>query len=293
MRDETESSTTSAVSPAFGSQSYRERVASAGVDGLVSCVWVQEISAVEPVYEHRTVPSGAVEISSALGTGVVRVAGPQRGPVVELLAPGTTVVGVRFRPGVAHAILGLPASELVDLDVDIDRVWGRSSEALGQRLAEAASPDDAATLLEREIVARSIAGPGHDALVVAAVSRLQPWRGASVGDVTAELFISARQLHRRFIAALGYGPKTLQRILRFQAFLALSHAHADDGSLTRLAAAAGYADQAHLGRECSRLAGLTPSAFLEAMHRSCDASHDHAASSALSQALLGKHVRNS
>jgi AraC-like DNA-binding protein len=293
MCDETESSTTSAVSPAFGSQTYRERLASAGVARLVSCVWVQEISAAEPVYEHRTVPSGSVEISSALGTGVVRVAGPQRGPVVELLAPGTTVVGVRFRPGVAHAILGLPASELVDLDVDIDRVWGHSSEALGQRLAEAASPDDAATLLEREIVARSIAEPGHDALVVAAVSRLQPWRGTSVGHVTAELFISARQLHRRFVAALGYGPKTLQRILRFQAFLALSHAHADDGSLTRFAAAAGYADQAHLSRECSRLAGLTPSAFLEAMHRSCDASHDHAASFALSQALLGKHVRSS
>jgi AraC-like DNA-binding protein len=107
------------------------------------------------------------------------------------------------------------------------------------------------------------------------------------------LFISARQLHRRFVAALGYGPKTLQRILRFQAFLALSHAHADDGSLTRLAAAAGYADQAHLSRECSRLAGLTPSAFLEAMHRSCDASHDHAASFALSQALLSKQVRSS
>ena len=249
MRDETESSTTSAVSPVLGSQTYRERLASAGVAGLVSCVWVQQISAAAPVYEHRTVPSGSVEISCALGTGVVRVTGPQRGPVVELLAPGTTLVGVRFRPGVVRMILGLPASELVDLDVDLDRIWGRSSEALGQRLAEAASPDDATTLLEREIVARSIAGPGPDALVVAAVSRLQPWRGATVGDLTAEGFISARQLHRRFVAALGYGPKTLQRILRFQAFLALSHAHADDGSLARLAADAGYADQAHLERE--------------------------------------------
>jgi AraC-like DNA-binding protein len=293
MRDETESSTTSAVNPTLGNQTYRERLASAGVADLVSCVWVQQISAAAPVYEHRTVPSGSVEISCALDTGVVRVTGPQRGPVVQLLAPGTTLVGVRFRPGVARRILGLPASELLDLDVDLDRIWGRSSVPLGQRLAEAASPDDAATLLEREIVARSIAGPGHDALVVAAVSHLQPWRVASVGDVTAELFISARQLHRRFVAALGYGPKTLQRILRFQAFLALSHECAGDGSLARLAAAAGYADQAHLSRECSRLAGLTPSAFLEAMHCSCDASHDHAATFALSQALLGKQVRSS
>lgn len=33
-------------------------------------------------------------------------------------------------------------------------------------------------------------------------------------------------------------------------------------SLTRLAADAGYADQAHLARECRRLTGRTPSALL-------------------------------
>jgi AraC-like DNA-binding protein len=293
MRDETERSVVSTVRPGV-SQAYRERLARAGAASLVSCVWVQQVSAAATVYEHRTVPNGCVEISCILGTGVVRVAGPQRRPVLKLLAPGATVVGVRFRPGVAHTILGLPVSELVDLDVELDRIWGRSAVELGQRLAEAASPDDAATLLEQEVVGRSIATPDPDPLVIAAVGRLQPWRGASVGNVTAELFISPRHLRRRFVAALGYGPKTLQLILRFQAFLALNHAHGHDSSLARLAATAGYADQPHLSRECSRLTGLTPSAFLEAMHRSCDASHDHAASfAALPHALVGKQAHSS
>jgi AraC-like DNA-binding protein len=85
-----------------------------------------------------------------------------------------------------------------------------------------------------------------DALVRAAAT------GAAPG-------IGARQLRRRFADAVGYGPKTLQRILRFQRFLLLAE---DTQNLARLALEAGYADQAHLTRECRRLSGLPPAALL-------------------------------
>ena len=71
-------------------------------------------------------------------------------------------------------------------------------------------------------------------------------------------------LRRRFDDAVGYGPKTLQRVLRFQRFLALAATRPPRRSdLAGLAFAAGYADQAHLTRECTRLAGLPPAALLE------------------------------
>jgi transcriptional regulator GlxA family with amidase domain len=63
-------------------------------------------------------------------------------------------------------------------------------------------------------------------------------------------------LLRRCVASLGYGPKTLDRILRFQRFRVL--ASLSDHTLRELAAMTGYADQAHLNRECLRLAGETP-----------------------------------
>jgi AraC-like DNA-binding protein len=69
----------------------------------------------------------------------------------------------------------------------------------------------------------------------------------------------------------------MQRVLRFQRFLALNHRHAqssEDG-LGRLAWAAGYADQSHLTRECAALTGLPPTRFLEERTRSCGTSHDH------------------
>ena len=57
------------------------------------------------------------------------------------------------------------------------------------------------------------------------------------------------------------GPKTLDRILRLQRFLALGRADPSAG-LARLAADAGYADQAHLGRDCRALADATPTQLI-------------------------------
>jgi transcriptional regulator GlxA family with amidase domain len=73
--------------------------------------------------------------------------------------------------------------------------------------------------------------------------------------------LSERQLRRRFHDAVGYGPKTLGRVMRLQRFLRLARAQPDAG-LAALAADAGYADQAHLSGDARALTGRTPSALL-------------------------------
>jgi AraC-like DNA-binding protein len=83
--------------------------------------------------------------------------------------------------------------------------------------------------------------------------------GTRVESLADDLGLSERQLRRRFHAAAGYGPKTLQRVLRFRRFLA-----GGEPDLARAALDAGYADQSHLTRECVRLAGRTPTALLAA-----------------------------
>ena len=71
--------------------------------------------------------------------------------------------------------------------------------------------------------------------------------------------LSERQLHRRCLAAFGYGPKTLHRVLRFQN--ALGRARAGD-DLARVAHECGYADQAHMARDVSALSGTTMTTLL-------------------------------
>jgi AraC-like DNA-binding protein len=270
---------TSATSPALSTQTYRERLSAPPIAGLASCVWVQQVSPEGPAYPHRTVPNGCVEVACVKGTDVVSLVGPRREPVVERLPPGSTVVGVRFRPGVPAEVLGASTPELLGLAVELDQVWGRSSATVAERIALAATPADAARVLEQEIMARCAAAADPDPLVAETVGRLQPWRRAEIGELASELFISPRQLRRRCIAAFGFGPKTLHRILRFQGFLALTQAfQRHEVGLGWLAAAAGYFDQAHLTRECLALTGLTPAAFLEEMRTNCGANHDHAVS---------------
>jgi AraC-like DNA-binding protein len=276
--------------PSRPSQRYAERRAAPELDAHVACVWLLEVADGGPVYEHRTVPNGCVEIISVLGTGVVRVAGPKHSPTLERVEQGQAVVGVRFRPGAAPRVLKAAAGELVALDVDLDALWGAEARALSDSLSEAATSERAMDVLEQAVAARTITAPPPDHVVAEAVRRLQPWCRADVMDVASALFMSPRQLRRRFVAAVGYGPKTLQRILRFQGFLALSDACRGANApppVARLAATAGYADQAHLTRDCRELTGLTPRAFLDEKRRSCGSSHDHEASFAfLRRALL-------
>jgi AraC-like DNA-binding protein len=264
-------------------QSYRERVPDRRLAGVLSCVWILEVSREGSskegsTYEHRTVPNGCIEIACPLDTGVARLVGPRRTVSVDSVRPGSMVIGVRFRPGIPPAFFGTPATELVDGNLDLEAVWGPSALRLGARLAGAPSPHDAAALLEEE-VARRWTALDPDPLVTEAIRRLQPWRSASVGSAATELFISPRQLRRRFQDALGYGPKLLQRILRFQGFLAISQgAESKNFTMARLASTAGYADQAHLSRDCVELAGLAPGAFLSELRLTCGPTHDHTAS---------------
>jgi AraC-like DNA-binding protein len=259
-------------------QTYLERRPVQDLRRHLSCVWVQQVSPNALPYAHRTVPNGGVELYCQVGS-IPRLVGPQTGPTTEVLAPGATIVGVRFQPGAAPSVLGIPATELVDLAVDADELWRDAAIALGERIATAATPHEAAGVLEREILARTSDADEPDPIAAAAVRHLRPWQVAEVGSLTSELYISERQLRRRCLAAIGLAPKALHRMLRFQGFLALAgQREHPSAELALLAAESGYADQSHLTRESMRLAGLTPHALLRESELNCGPAHDHAAS---------------
>ena len=241
---------------------------------LASCTWEQRTQAAR---EQRVVPDACVDLTWSGGR--LTIAGPDTRARLVALAPGTRIVGVRLRPGVAGAVLGLPAGELRDATPDAADVLGRDhAEALLDALVRAAGAgndvrpgtagagndlrpgaasarDDPHAILLAAIESRGAAGP--DPLVRAAVTALgRPH--ARVAAVATELGLSARQLQRRVTDAVGYGPKTLARILRFRRLQALPA-----GPLVELALEAGYADQAHMTSEVTHLAGIAPVRFLK------------------------------
>ncbi|WP_258535003.1 helix-turn-helix transcriptional regulator [Streptomyces sp. PT12] len=187
--------------------------------------------------------------------GTLQVAGPDTRAYDVERVPGTLTVGVRFAPGTGPRVFGVPACELTDRRVPLADLWPASARVaeLDERVAAAADPGAA---LEAVAAAR-LAGGEPDAVwrrgAVAALAR-----GTGVRETAERLGLSERQLRRRSLAAFGYGPKTLARVLRMQRALALARGGTP---LAEVAAVAGYADQAHLAREVKGLAGVPISAL--------------------------------
>jgi AraC-like DNA-binding protein len=240
--------------PATSATGYHEAAPTPGLRPWVERVWWRGVDA-EPRPGALTIlPDGRIDVVWTAASGML-VAGPQTRYGISPLEPPFVAVGARFHPGAAAVVLGIPASELIDEHVALEDVDPGLSRALGGGLATAATPADAVAALAGALAWRCARCEEPDPLVRAAVG----WLGrpdARVAALARTAAISERQLQRRFRATVGYGPKTLQRVLRFQRLV--GSLGRDGAGLSRHAADAGYADQAHLTRETRELAGVTP-----------------------------------
>lgn len=189
----------------------------------------------------RVLPDGCMDLLWS-GTGLI-VAGPDTSAYVGQPASYT---GLRFAPGTGPGILGVPAHELRDQRVPLEDLWPAARvRRLAGTLAAAETPGVA---LER--LALDLAEPPDPALDEL-VRQLRD--GTPVAEVATDTGWSERQLYRRSLAAFGYGPKLLARILRLNRALGLARTGTP---FADVAFQAGYADQAHLSRDVKTLAGV-------------------------------------
>jgi len=228
--------------------SYREYASPAGLSDVVACLWENDVVRDRP---QLVIPDGCVDLVW-FGDEGLTIVGADTGPhTIDPL--GSTVAGIRLRPGAAGSVLGVPASEVRDQRVDLSLVWGTDAAATSELMADA-SPSRRLALLTREVLRRHAA---PDPLVVAAAGALSR-PSARVGAVAEDLGVSERHLRRRTLSAIGYGPKTLARVARLRRLIAL-----EGEELAVRAVLAGYASQAHMTEEVRRLTGSTPVRFLK------------------------------
>jgi AraC-like DNA-binding protein len=233
---------------------YRELAPARDLHALIACRWVRVVPEDSPSTTTLVLPDGCVDL--IWRDGDLTLAGPDRTANHAPTRPGQKILGVRLRPGVAGAVLGMPASEVLDGRFPLQDVLGRKALELTERIGERG--DEAAFELLEGLVGSEARDGGPDPLVLAATRRLG-FPGSRVEWLADALGISDRQLRRRFHRAVGYGPNTLHRVLRFRRFVSQAASVASgEQNLARMAADLGYADQAHLTRDCRRLSGMTP-----------------------------------
>ena len=224
---------------------YRERAASL-IPGATA-VWVRQA---ESGAAARVLPDGCMDL--IWHDGDLLVAGPDTTALLVPGRPGDRYEGLRFAPGVGAAVLGVPAYELRDRRVPLAALWPqREVRVLAERLSQAADRGAALERLIADRAERADRAGLPDPVREVVLSGLR--RGQRVPELARRTYLSERQLRRRCLELFGYGPKTLERVLRLQRALTPARRGTP---FAQVAVVAGYADQAHLAREVRALAGL-------------------------------------
>jgi len=173
----------------------------------------------------------------------------------------------------ARALLGLPAGELAEIDVEGPAVLGPLAGQIGERLRQAPDWPARFAVLDQVLAARLAQGPAGAVRDQAGSEVSQAWRRllraggrCAVSGLAAETGWTERYLRGRFRDETGLTPKAAARVIRFDRARRLLQQRAAAGAglpvLADLAADCGYYDQAHLAREFRELAGCPPSAWL-------------------------------
>lgn len=222
---------------------------------LLLCAWTAE-----PAGRHILVPDACCDLLW-LSSGRFLFCGPETTAWSFELPVGTTAVGVRFRPGVPSVLFGLDLARLREQRVDAAEILGvEQAVDWCSRIEQTRGLDRRRDALT-DLVRAGYAGCEPDPFAEALLARLASAPHEDVGELAAALSTHPRTLHRRCLRLFGYAPSTLARMVRLQRFLALA-ATERNPTLAGLAVESGYVDQAHLSRECRRIAGRAPAALL-------------------------------
>ena len=270
MSDETERHRQDNRSPALHFEMVRRKPAAA-LAGIVTdiCgyreIWPGHFRIVE--YASLTVPL-VISFAEAFAIGLGHdpgdndrhasfAAGLYAGPVVIESFGRSCCVQINFTPLGARQFFGLPMSELRDRMVGLDDVLGFDGIALRERLGEASDWDARFDIAETHIASRLAEANALSPEITWAYRTVIASGGRSrISALAGEIGWSRKHLAAKFTDAIGIGPKTLSRIVRFNRALSLFRRQGDDWA--GIAVDCGYADQAHLVREFRQLAGETP-----------------------------------
>ena len=106
---------------------YREYLPPVALREHVLCLWTQSIRDSRGL-AHRVLPDACVDLVFFQGQPPA-VVGPWTEAFLANLAPGTRITGVRFHPGKAAAVLGLPVCELINRQAEVRDVWNAGARA--------------------------------------------------------------------------------------------------------------------------------------------------------------------
>lgn len=230
---------------------------------VAQCFWQFEIAPNVPTQPFSIIPDGCISITYCrFGHGIppaLRITGPRLEALEIPLRPGTIYWGIRLTAYPGAALLRLPAAKLRDQLADAVVATPTLAKALVDKLEECVTGEEAARAYWD--VLRNATSQMHevDNRLVRAINQIMSSEGAEpISDVAEAIGLSVRQLQRIFLTETGLSPKEFARVRRLRcSFVSMRKGQ---GPGAEVAADKGYADQAHLNKDCRGIMRATPEA---------------------------------
>jgi AraC-like DNA-binding protein len=187
---------------------------------------------------------GGLQASSAL----INHDGNQEGVAIEL-----TPVGCR-------ALFGMPARELWNMSGELEDVVGGPALELWERMQLARDWDERFAVCD-DVFSRLLVEDELEPALRRSWQLLVGSAGtAPVGQLAETIGWTRQHFARRFADEFGLSPKLAARVVRFDR--ARRMLQTPSLTIAQVAHACGYYDQAHLTREFTELAGVSPARLL-------------------------------
>jgi AraC-like DNA-binding protein len=213
---------------------------------------------------HTMWPDGCVSFSVVCAAGApvaASIIGPRLRALRIPMRSGLTVRGIRLWPDTAAAVLGVDPFAIKDLMRPAAELLGWSALSLARAIAKADDDARVETVWEEWLAPRIAAAALPDPDVRLVVRLLIDSDGVhDLDEAARQAGLGARQLERRFSAAVGLTPKQFARVRRVRA--ALGMIVAGERDVARLAPQLGVAEPASLAREFRAVTGLSPHALI-------------------------------
>ena len=202
------------------------------------------------------------------------------GEVLSLKAGEAFVAGVHVRPALSQSIgaqagvhvflplatlrrlLDVPMDELVDRVVPLDALLGRAARELGEALGNARDADRRADILDDVLVSALSQAQALDPRQMQALVLLRTRPDRDIAQIADDVGWSRKHLAARVRDAVGVGPRSFRRLLRFQTLTGAVGTSGYRPDWAALSLEAGYYDQSHMIREFREFSGLSPSEYL-------------------------------
>ena len=179
------------------------------------------------------------------------------------------IFAIYFYPHGLSMFLDIPLNELFNNSIPAQELLNKEIDALEDRLSLASDIKEQITVTEEFLLNQL-----HKKADIHQFDRIQHTihsinksRGKiDINELAREVCLSRKQFERIFLEMIGTSPKQFLKIVRFQHAIHQKSIHTEL-SMTEIAYACGYYDQAHMINDFKTLSGLSPGKFF-GLHQS-------------------------